>query len=157
MPPELGVSLDKLSLEVCLSCLGWEAERLFYAHDESGVPRPIGDETTRKPQFPVGNLFSTQVKLAATGRRWRWQNWGLTNGRENLHRVGGHPTWIQSADYPKCPQCGVTMQFLMQLDSNLPIDYGEGRRGEWLWGSGGIGYVCWCDACRVSGFAWQCT
>ncbi|MBT9587318.1 hypothetical protein IV102_28510 [bacterium] len=29
--------------------------------------------------------------------------------------------------------------------------------GEFLWGSGGIGYGQWCDTCKVSGYFWQCT
>lgn len=45
------------------------------------------------------------------------------------------------------------MTFLLQLDSDLPTEDG----GEWLWGSGGIGYLFWCDSCKVSGLLWQCT
>ena len=45
------------------------------------------------------------------------------------------------------------MTALLQLDSDLPTADG----GEWLWGSGGIGYVSWCDDCAISGAQWQCT
>lgn len=156
MPDYLGVSLSRLQLEVCLSCLGWDAMPLFYAHDEGGVPRAL-DEEKRTPQFVTGPFQETHVTLAATGARWQWQDWGLTNARENLHRVGGHPTWIQSAQYPQCPQCEQTMKFLMQLDSDLPMNSPDDCGGAWLWGSGGIGTLFWCDACRVSGHLLQCT
>ncbi|RJG26900.1 hypothetical protein DQX05_02445 [Paenibacillus thiaminolyticus] len=42
---------------------------------------------------------------------------------------------------------------LHQLDSELPLADGQ----EWMWGSGGIGYLFWCDRCKVSGHLWQCT
>ncbi len=156
IPQTLGVSLPRLQLEVCLSCLGWEAMPLFYAHDETGAPRAL-EEAPRTPEFPTGPMLETQVTLAATGARWQWQDWGLGNGRENLHRVGGHPTWVQSAEYPGCPQCGETMIFLLQLDSDLPLAQGDDVQNLWMWGSGGIGTVFWCDACRVSGHLLQCT
>ncbi|SUA50259.1 Uncharacterised protein [Paenibacillus thiaminolyticus] len=85
--------------------------------------------------------------------RWRTQDWALSNGRENLCRIGGMPSWIQDAQYPSCPECRETMAFIAQLDSDLPLADG----GEWMWGSGGIGYLFWCDCCKVSGHLWQCT
>lgn len=155
VPHGLGVTgLSALTLATCLSCLGWEQEALFYQHDSAGQPEALdvsgGGE---KPQFPAVPLQPTLVHLVKTPPRWRWQDWGGSNGRENLHRVGGFPCWVQSADHPVCPGCGRTMHFLMQLDSDLPT--ADGR--EWLWGSGGIGYVFWCDGCKISGHLWQCT
>jgi hypothetical protein len=102
---------------------------------------------------PAGPLGEAEVRPVETPRRWRWQDWALSNGRENLNRVGGEPCWVQSAEYFDCPTCGSLMSFLMQLDSDLPTEDG----GEWLWGSGGIGYGFWCDRCKVSAFLWQCT
>lgn len=55
---------------------------------------------------------------------------------------------------PTCPICGEKMEFLMQLDSELP-SYEQG--GEVYFGSGGILYVFWCEQTRVSGFFMQCT
>lgn len=155
VPDGLGITgLSALTLAVCLSCLGWEHEGLFYRHDAAGQPEWIGiGGGTQTPQFPAASLMPTKVHLVRTPARWRWQDWALSNSRENLHRVGGNPCWIQSADYPVCPQCDMRMHFLMQLDSDLPTT--DGR--EWLWGSGGIGYTFWCDACKVSGHLWQCT
>jgi len=72
---------------------------------------------------------------------------------ENLYRIGGHPTWIQPAEYPTCPNCCRLMPIFLQLDSHFPT---EGF-AEFLWGSGGICYVCLCGECGVSASFWQCT
>lgn len=155
IPDEIVISgLSGLELAVCLSCLGWEEERMFFKHDDAGQPEhSFCDGEVSDPQYPVGPLKEATVTLAQTPRRWYWQDWGLSNSRENLHRIGGEPCWVQDADYLSCPSCERTMDFLMQLDSDLPTADGD----EWLWGSGGIGYVFWCDACKVSGYLWQCT
>ncbi|MDI9682322.1 hypothetical protein QM334_36615, partial [Burkholderia cenocepacia] len=93
------------------------------------------------------------VDVFAAPARWAWQEWGESNGRQNLSRVGGPPSWVQSSWYPDCPDCGRKMRFAMQLDSELPQVDG----GEWLWGSGGANYTFWCAPCRTSAHLWQCT
>jgi len=154
VPEHLNVSgLAKLILEVCLSCLGWEIPKMFYGHNLHGEPSCLAERSGTPPQFPAVALHASSVMLSDLGERWRWQSWGSANGRENLNRIGGHPSWIQDADYPPCVSCQKRMQFLLQLDSDLPTMDG----GEWLWGSGGIGYGFWCDDCKVSAFHWQCT
>ena len=146
--------VSALTLAVCLSCLGWEQEALFYHHNVAGQPHGIGVAGELvTPEFPASPFLPTEVYLVETPSRWKWQDWALSNGRENLHRMGGFPCWIQSAEHPACPKCSSIMHFLMQLDSELPTIDGNG----WLWGSGGIGYVFWCDECKISGVLWQCT
>ena len=156
IPKGLGVTrLSALNLVTCRSCLGWEEPTLSFQHDRSGQSIPVGyDGPIKKPEFPSGSLRKTSVSLVAADQRWRWQDWALSNSRENLNRVGGHPTWIQGAEYPQCVLCQNTMRFLLQLDSNTP---GGEDGGEWLWGSGGICYCFWCDRCKVSCSLWQCT
>lgn len=144
---ELGVrSVPCVALTTCLSCLGWEAEPLFYAHDGSGEPSALAVAARRAPDSVSPPFEEARVEVVPTPARWRWQDWGLSNGRENLHRLGGHPCWIQSAEYPMCRGCGRTMPFLLQLDSELRLADGDSH----LWGSGGICYVFWCDSCRLS-------
>ncbi|HBE70399.1 MAG TPA: hypothetical protein DDW52_19795, partial [Planctomycetaceae bacterium] len=154
LPDEIVITgLSGLELAVCLSCLGWEEERMYFQHDAAGNPEHLFEGDVSEPQFPVGPLKEATITFAQTPKRWYWQDWGLSNSRENLNRFGGEPCWVQDAEYPSCPSCKTTMEFLMQLDSDLPTADGD----EWLWGSGGIGYVFWCDACKVSGYLWQCT
>jgi hypothetical protein len=154
-PDGLGVSaMGRLELATCLSCLEWERSPLYYRHESDG--RAVGtgyDGPPVVPRFPAEPLRESAVHLAATPPRWRWQNWGMSNGRENLNRLGGEPCWVQSAKYPACPSCDRLMSSLLQLDSDLPTESG----GEWQWGTGGVGYGFWCDRCKVSAYLWQCT
>lgn len=141
-----------VTLATCLSCLGWERQVLSYRHSTEGLPDPVdhGDVT---PEFPAEALRETSVTLSPTPARWRWQDWALSNSRENLFRVGGYPSWIHSAEYPDCVSCKTPMRFVLQLDSDLPTVNGM----EWSWGRGGICYGFWCATCHVSSFLWQCT
>ena len=141
-----------LTVATCLSCLGWEREALFCQHDASGQPVPL-DHGHTEPEFPAQPLRELVVHLAPSPPRWLWQDWALANSRENLHRVGGFPSWIQGADYPDCPHCARAMPFILQLDSGLPDVEGN----EWLWGSDGMAYVFFCVECAVSAVMWQCT
>lgn len=36
------------------------------------------------------------------------------------------PTWIQDAEYPKCPKCGEEMIFVGQVSREDLEEYGEG-------------------------------
>ncbi len=156
LPQELSISLSEISLATCLSCLGWEENSgiLYYSHDQNGQPicRKQGTRII-SPEFKAEPLMVTTTKLQATSKRWIYQDWAYSNGRENLNRIGGPPTWIQNAEYPKCCDCSDTMSFIAQLDSYMTTKNGN----EWLWGSGGICYIFWCDNCALSATTWQCT
>ncbi|WP_374583752.1 hypothetical protein [Pseudoduganella sp.] len=141
-----------VALQACLSCLGWSRPVLHYRHGECGAITAL-DKGPDTPEFPAQPLRECVVALAPTPARWRWQDWALSNSRENLHRLGGHPTWVQSAGYPDCPCCSRKMRFILQLDSGLPSADGE----EWLWGSGGVAYAFSCAPCRTTAYLWQCT
>jgi len=160
IPNQLAITgLRQARFETCLSCLGWEVPQMFYRHDGSGDVITIAYEGPRiVPKFPSEPFIETEIRFTETPQRWQWQDWAVTNSRQNLHRLGGHPCWIQSADYQRCPLCHDTMSFLFQLDSDLLVgSSGSKPTGEFLWGSGGICYAHWCDRCKVSGYSWQCT
>lgn len=61
-------------------------------------------------------------------------------------QLGGHPTWVQDADYPQCPSCSKTMMFLAQIDRDDIEDHSEG-----------IYYAFVCNDCRVTATAYQQT
>ncbi|NTZ06433.1 hypothetical protein FCJ61_23660 [Burkholderia metallica] len=157
-PTEAGIdSATPVSFDTCLSCLGWESDGpLFYRHDEWGhaTAHPSQQrDTAIQPDYPAATFVESDVTLFAAPARWAWQDWGESNDRQNLSRIGGPPSWVQSAWYPACPDCGRTMYFAMQLDSHLPQVDGSA----WLWGSGGANYTFWCAPCRTSAHLWQCT
>lgn len=157
--PKLAGIASNTAIEfgTCLSCLGWESDgAMFYRHDAQGKPysHPIQQsDVVQTPQFSQANLLEAEVNIYRASHRWAYQDWGTSNDRQNLHRVGGAPSWIQGAEYPDCPDCHRRMYFVMQLDSGLPLADGN----EWLWGSGGCNYTFWCEDCRVSAHLWQCT
>jgi hypothetical protein len=61
-------------------------------------------------------------------------------------QIGGHPTWIQNADYPQCPICSKTMAFLAQVDHADIENCAEG-----------IFYAFVCSPCRTTATAYQQT
>ena len=153
VPPHLGITgVSPLQIVTCLSCLGWERPNLSYRHDSTGTTEDLNfNGSHNTPQFPQVPMIEIEIGLVDLGQRWRWQEW-LGVG-ENLHRLGGHPSWVQTGEYPACPQCARTSSFLLQLDSDLPTTDGL----ELMWGSGGVCYIFWCDDCKVSTLLWQCS
>jgi hypothetical protein len=162
IPDGLGVTgLTRIELSVCLACLTLGCGVLSYQHDEHGFPHDIS-QSTRWPQFAQENqplfLKPTSVALVDLGPRWRRQDWGASNNRENLHRVGGHPAWVQDAAYLPCPLCHDPSTFLMQLDDGLLVtDDLAGEHWCWDWSGGGMGYILWCNRCKVSSIFEQYT
>ena len=155
VPGGLGVTgLDQLELGTCFPCLA-RVETPAYQHDATGRPHPIRLARARPPtSAPGAMLVETAIALADLGPRWRWQDWGATNGRENLTRVGGFPAWVQHAQHPVCPQCDRTMTFLMQFDVEDELPTTDG--GQFYLGDG-LCYAFWCDRCRVSAYRVQST
>lgn len=155
VPADLGVSkCQSLDLAACLRCLGWAISTMFFQHGRDGrIIGAIGKPDVERIFDPQPDpLPAAELRLAVTPPRWQQQDWALSNSRENLSRVGGEPTWIQEPGYRACPGCKRRMHFLAQLDS---LDFAGGSA--WLWGSGGVAYMLWCDPCRISGVLWQCT
>lgn len=137
----------------CLTCQGRTGVyELFFAHDPNGEidhlyeGEPIAPETV-EPAFAY-----TEVNLVDNGPRWTIQDATLSSGWENLHRLGGSPTWVQDTEYLKCPKCSKTMYFAAQIDSGLKLTDGS----EWMWGDLGICYLYFCGACSVTGVTYQC-
>lgn len=159
VPAGLGVtSVSALSLETCLHCI-WENSELWFKHDGAGRPAAHPRQSGESHGDTKGPLRETTVGLVATPARWYWQD--ARHEEQNLTRLGGYPAWIQSAEYPSCPDCQKTMPFLFQLDCVAPGEPAEdgpeyfGDDGESLdvgeeAFSDGILYTYWCDACRVS-------
>lgn len=154
VPPGLEVTaVSRLTLEMCVRCVEVN-EVMEYVHDAEGRPSPHrhqvpGDE----PEFESVPLMAAEVRLAPTPARWFWQDWGASNDRQNLSRLGGHPAWVQSAGYPHCPECERFMTLLIQLDATLPAGRDETEQVF----REGVFYGFWCDRCCVSAFRWQIT
>ncbi|BFH17646.1 hypothetical protein WJ0W_001943 [Paenibacillus melissococcoides] len=61
-------------------------------------------------------------------------------------QLGGHPAWVQDADYPACPSCSATMKFLGQIDWEDIEEYGEGIYDAFI-----------CPDCRIAATNYQQT
>jgi len=64
-------------------------------------------------------------------------------------KLGGWPHWIQGVEYPSCPECGATMQLVLQIDSECNLPY--------MFGDVGAGHLTQCpDHPDVLAFGWAC-
>lgn len=107
-------------------------------HDGSPVPNFLPREAHRWPRMPQGRLV-----FGGMDRPWlEAANWLVPGVR--FSQFGGHPTWVQDAEYPRCPECGQTMPFVVQV-SNEDIDEG----------SEGIYYAFACLGCGVAAVGYQ--
>lgn len=62
-------------------------------------------------------------------------------------KLGGWPYWIQSVEYPTCPECGLQMQMIFQLDSEHHLPY--------MFGDSGIGHLHQCRLHKsILAFGW---
>lgn len=64
-------------------------------------------------------------------------------------KLGGWPYWIQSVEYPNCPECNEPMDLLFQIDSNDHLDY--------MFGDMGCAHLTQCRTHpHVLAFGWAC-
>ena len=45
---------------------------------------------------------------------------------DHRSQLFGHPTWVQSPEYPQCPQCEELMLFVGQVDTSSELPLWEG-------------------------------
>ena len=64
-------------------------------------------------------------------------------------KLRGWPAWVQSVEYPSCPECGRRMELLLQIDSEQNLPY--------MFGDAGIGHITQCPEHRDQlAFGWAC-
>lgn len=131
----------------CAWCSPYVAEASFSRIKEDGTAAMLPLDLLVDPG-PRGQMDVTPemlVGLVDLGPEWYRQDWMWANGVENLYRVGGEPTWIQSPQMPSCPDCGEPLAFVAQLDI-ADITNGEG-----------LAYLFWCDRSSISAVVFQQT
>ena len=151
-PAGFSFGAGPLTLVACISCLSVDPSPLYYSHENPAEPVNLAVPAERQAaDFVFTPLPVSRMRASPTPERWCIQD-GL-NSRENLHRLGGRPSWIQEADYPGCPNCARIMPFLAQFSSDLPTMPGE----ESGLTEDGLTFFFWCDDCRVSAVMSQYT
>lgn len=107
-------------------------------HDGSPTPDFLPRDAPLSPRMPQGRLV-----FGSTSRPWlEAANWLVPGVR--FSQIGGHPTWVQDARYPRCPECGQTMPFVAQVSNEDIEEYGEG-----------IYYAFACLGCGVAAVGYQ--
>jgi hypothetical protein len=65
-------------------------------------------------------------------------------------KLSGWPYWVQTPEYPNCPQCGQRMEFVFQIDSENNLPY--------MFGDVGCGHITQCPTHKnVVAFGWACS
>jgi hypothetical protein len=130
--PTFAVSpLGKTRLPVfwCLDCLDWGPSSYDIS---SAVPKLI-----QKTEMKLRKIEPGEEDLEQESALLVPVPAGKKAGRKS--KIGGTPTWIQMEQTPDCAKCEKPMAFVLQLDSDSPVMYGDM----------GMLYVFTCPECKV--------
>jgi hypothetical protein len=127
-------------IRTCVSCACYGV--IYTSADPT---QPVWHPANQHPPFLPDDsgppLPADQLVLAAQSRLpWYAADWFLPI---RFSQVGGHPTWIDDASYPRCPDCTRRMPVVAQL-SVADIEPGEG-----------IYYAFLCSPCRIAATSYQ--
>jgi hypothetical protein len=142
LPGEVG---SRVQVTTCQVCTTFEA--VFGVVDERGTghwylansrPPCLPEDVATWGRLPQDSLLSGGIRppLFAASQFLP----------TTFSQVGGHPTWIQDADYPQCPECTQTMMFLGQLTHDEIEEHSEGTY-----------YAFVCPSCKTTATNYQQT
>ncbi|MVP01291.1 DUF1963 domain-containing protein [Paenibacillus lutrae] len=141
---------ERLKIAACLSCncYGYmytdvETDGTFTWSAHNGKPAGVGE--TGEGGDICGSSAPRSLRLSAEPRGPYYAAvWTLEPAASS--QVGGHPAWIQDAEYPDCPECSRAMKFIAQMNGEDVEEYGEG-----------IYYGFLCQPCRIAAVHYQQT
>ncbi|OPA72929.1 DUF1963 domain-containing protein [Paenibacillus selenitireducens] len=123
----LGLPLERLQVETCERCGCFST--IYVELDRQGVP--VWSRFNQKPAYLPS--FDSEDSSGMTGPRLTLSSephspyyaaiWTLS---QQDSQIGGHPSWVQDADYPFCPCCAKRMRFIGQVDWADFDNLGEG-------------------------------
>lgn len=113
-------------------------------------PKRITGWTAAGTDLPSAE--ETRILLNAAGQTLSESEddllWEVTEQTEG-DKLGGWPMWVQGVEYPDCPDCGCTMELVMQIDSEDHLPY--------MFGDLGCGHLTQCPKHPEQlAFAWAC-
>ncbi|MCA8994779.1 MAG: hypothetical protein KDA88_22570 [Planctomycetaceae bacterium] len=141
----LGIEGSRLRIETCdvCTCYGMVFTQVDWSGGTSWHPGNIRPDYLPDDaadwDFPKANalvLSDHQRPITESADR---------NMPISFSQVGGHPSWEQDAEYPRCPSCQHRMVFIAQISNE---DYAAAE---------GIYYAFICQDCRVAATHYQQT
>lgn len=122
----------------CLECACFGTIFVQFARD--GSWRWL--QADAKPEGTTGG-WALEPRRATLVPRSPWEaiDWCVAEG---LSQLGGHPSWVQDPEYPRCPSCARRMATVAQVGLEDFFDAMEG-----------VFFVHHCEACAVVGVSYQ--
>lgn len=137
---------DRLKIVMCDRCSGFvptymNADTSGNSNwaDENVKPEFVGWERGDYQRLPINRMT-----LGSKRRTPYEANWLVLERGHS--QVGGHPAWVQDAEYPRCPSCHELMPFIAQLETDDLEDYSEGTT-----------YAFYCKPCGKATTVYQQT
>ncbi|MCO6045724.1 DUF1963 domain-containing protein [Aeoliella sp. ICT_H6.2] len=120
------LAVGHIQVCTCEECTAFAT--VYGDYNESGLAR--WSESNRKPDSYTpdesdswSRMPTNSLQIAAERSVFHAADWTLPT---TYSQLGGHPTWVQHAEYPTCPNCSQTMMFLAQIDHAEIEDLSEG-------------------------------
>jgi hypothetical protein len=116
---------DRMQVTTCEACTAFGT--VFGDYDETGSgrwspmnsrPEYLPDDSSTWDKLPRDPLSVADARPALFAADQFLPT--------TFSQIGGHPTWVQDAAYPRCPKCSKTMMFLAQVDHDDIEDCAEG-------------------------------
>ncbi|MHA7583204.1 DUF1963 domain-containing protein [Paenibacillus vandeheii] len=139
---------ERLQVQTCVICSCYGV--VYMEMDSAGEPcwsahneMPVGaDDLDPDDYAQLVPDAGRQFRIATSPRQaFHASEWAM---EPSLSQIGGHPGWVQDAEYPNCPCCTLSMRAVGQLDWSEVEEYGDGMY-----------YMFICEPCQMTGVSYQ--
>ncbi|PQP83294.1 DUF1963 domain-containing protein [Paenibacillus sp. PCH8] len=139
---------QRLQIQTCVICSSYGV--VYMERDAAGEPlwsshnvMPVGaDDIDPEDYVKLTPDVGRQFRIANASRHaFHASEWAM---EPSLSQVGGHPGWVQDAEYRICLRCSTRMKAVAQLDWGEVEAYGEGMY-----------YMFICEPCQMTAVSYQ--
>ncbi|QLG36778.1 DUF1963 domain-containing protein [Paenibacillus sp. FSL W7-1088] len=139
---------ERLQVQTCISCSCYGV--VYMEMDSAGEPcwsahnvMPMGaDNLDPDDDVQLAADAGQQFRIATTPRHaFHASEWAM---EPSASQIGGHPGWVQDAEYPNCPCCSSRMRAVGQIDWSEVEEYGDGMY-----------YMFICEPCQMTAVSYQ--